>query len=98
MPRLASPYARSLNGLFPPIVSSRSLGPEPCTRTIAGNFVDADAAADADGNVSFPGSGHSLPTTTSISFTFDASAYDGGCHAVAGVVGGTKNNPAILPS
>ena len=36
MPRDASPCARSWNGRSPPIVSSRSCGPEPCTRTTAG--------------------------------------------------------------
>src|SRR5665254_10563 len=35
MPADASPQAMSRNGLLGPIVSSRSLGPDPCTRTTA---------------------------------------------------------------
>ena len=59
MPREASPQARSLNGLFGPRVSSRSLGPEPWTRTSAGN------GPSPLGTVSVPGSAHSpAPTVT----------------------------------
>ena len=36
MPLLARPHARSLNTLTPPMLSSSSFGPDPCTRTTAG--------------------------------------------------------------
>ena len=50
MPRLASPQAKSLNGLFDPMVSSSSCGPDPCTSTTAGN------GPAPLGSVSVPGS------------------------------------------
>ena len=72
MPRDASPVARSLNGLLAPTVSSRSLGPDPCTRTTAGN------GAVPAGTVSVAGSAHSPdPIVVSVSAYDEGLAYDG---------------------
>ena len=69
MPRVASPQARSLNGLFGPSVSSRSFGPEPWTRTSPGT------GPPPFGMVKVPGSAHSPePTVTSVSSNFEGSA------------------------
>ena len=52
MPFDANPLARSRSGLFGPMVSSRSLGPDPCTKTTAGT------RPPEDGISKLPGSGH----------------------------------------
>ena len=65
MPCDARPQARSLKGLLGPMVSSWSLGPEPCTSTTAGK------GPSPAGMLSVPGSAHSpLPTVTSLSVNY----------------------------
>jgi hypothetical protein len=61
-PADARPYARSRRGLFGPIVSSRSWGPQPAMSTTAGN------GPAPVGIVSVPGSAHGVePTVMSVS-------------------------------
>src|ERR1019366_1568868 len=93
MPLVANPQARSRNGLLAPMVSSRSFGPEPCTRTTAGQ-----GPTPALGSVSVPGNRHSpRPTVNSFSRNALVRAYGGGSLASAAGWLGTKNKPATCP-
>ena len=80
-PAVASPQARSLSGLFRPMVSSWSFGPEPASRTTPGT----GAWPARRGTLSVPGtaSGPS-PTVTSCSVNASGSAYGGGSQGAAG--------------
>src|SRR5215217_108503 len=96
MPREASPSAMSLKGLFGPIVSSRSPGPDPCTST-----TPAKGPAPV-GTVNVPGSGHSVPApmTTSVSVYAAGFAYEGSEDGVGAVTlaPGRKKSPEISPA
>src|SRR6187431_2757266 len=93
MPRDARPSARSLKGLFAPMVSSRSFGPEPWIRITAGN------GPAPTGIVNVPGNSHgAVPTLTSRSAYFEASTYAGGVYGVAVAAAGRINRPVILPA
>ncbi len=68
-PRLASPHARSLSGLFRPIVSSRSAGPEPPSSTTAVRGPGWRGRLSVPGTASGP-----VPTVTSCSSNAAGSA------------------------
>jgi len=84
--------------LLGPIVSSRSLGPEPCTSTTAGH------GPEPTGVVSVPGRGQSPSAPTVTSRRSTSPAYDGASQASAvadspGVPeAGWKNRPAMRRS
>src|SRR4026208_1454856 len=91
MPRDASPVPRSLNGLLAPTVSSRSFGPDPCTRTTPGQ------GPVPDGIVSVAGRDHSLdPRVISLSTNDDGFAYDGSVYGAAVLAVGRNTRPEIL--
>jgi hypothetical protein len=93
MPREARPAARSAKGLFGPIVSSRSFGPEPWINTSAGK------GPSPLGTVSVPGNFHSpVPTLMSDSVNDAGSAYDGALCGEAGAAAGRMFSPAIFAS
>ncbi len=69
MPREASPQARSRKTFVPPTVSSRSWGPDPCTRTTAGNGPLPTGMESVPGRIQ-----GSVPNFTSDSLNFDGFA------------------------
>src|SRR5580700_3531768 len=92
MPRLASPQARSANGLLGPTVSSSSCGPEPCTSTTAGNGPSTLGLVNLPGSWYFPFSSESGSSVNELSL-----AYVGGIQGGGACWCGRKPNPAILP-
>ena len=79
MPALASPQARSFSGLFRPMVSSASFGPDPASSTTAGT------GPAACGRLSTPGTASGCPpSVTWVSVNVSGSAYGDGCQGAAG--------------
>ena len=78
MPRDDKPCARSLKTFAPPMDSSRSFGPEPCTSTNAGN------GPSPFGMVSVAGSFHlSSPIVRSTPVNESGLLYSGDFHSTA---------------
>ena len=75
MPRDARPSARSLNGLFGPIVSSRSFGPEPCDEDDGGKRPGADGHGQRPGQRPLAGSDRRSPLGVRGRLAYDGSVY-----------------------
>ena len=95
MPCEARPQARSRKGLLGPMVSSRSLGPEPCTSTTAGKGPLPVGQGQRAGQGPFAAADRHLHLV-------EGAAVDvsrrGGRYAGVGVAWGTNCSPLIGPA